>query len=264
MNRGLKTLLALLLAAVAAGAHDFWVLPDTFRPAPGQRLALRAGVGEAFPKFTNPMPLERVEGLRLIGPSGEQALSGWEAPVGAAAGGYVVALAVKQRFIELKPDDFRRYLTEEEFMHVLQARRESGQEERPGREIYSRYSKLLLQAGDGRDSAITGPVGHELEIVPEKNPARVSPGEGLPVRVLFRGRPLAGARVAAAPEASGDLAKGGHHFPVVVRTDDQGRALLRLDKPGVWYVRMIHMIPHTGADAEWRSFFCTVTFRAGK
>lgn len=264
MNRRIGVLFLLLLAAVSAGAHDFWVWPETFRPAPGRRVVLRAGVGEIFPKFTNPMPLERIEGLRLLGPSGEQALSSWEAPIGADAGGYVLALTVKARFIELKPADFLRYITEEEFTHVVKARREGRQEDRPGREIYSRYSKLLLQAGDGPDGAVLKPLGQELEIVPEKNPARLSPGESLPVRVLFRGQPLVDARVAAAPAVADGEAKGGHNFPVVARTDRHGRAALRLDRPGAWYARLIHMIPHTGADAEWRSFFATLTFSVGK
>ncbi len=266
MKRTFPMLIALALAALAARAHDFWIWPKTFRPAPGSRVTLAAGVGEDFPKFTNPVTLDRIEGLRLFAPGGAaaQPLTALEFGIG-APGAYMLALAVQQRFIELKPDDFRRYVTGEEFAHVLRARKESGQEDRPGREIYSRYSKLLVQAGAGDDRALTRLVGHELEIVPEKNPARLAllAGGDFPVRVLFRGKPLAGARVSAAPEG-GLAGKGGHDFPVVARTGANGRAVLRLTRPGPWYARMIHMIPHSGADADWRSFFATLTFSAGK
>lgn len=265
VKRILRIALVLCFAAAAAAAHDFWVWPSTFRPLPGAAVTLQAGVGEEFPKFTNAVPIERIEGMRLVSPSGEQSLAACELKIG-EPGAHVLALTVKPRFIELKPDQFARYITEEEFAHVIQARRQANAEQQPGREIYSRYSKLLLQAGShGSDAPLIAPVAHELEIVPEANPARLRPGQELPVIVLFRGKPLAGQRVAAAP--AGGLSKG-HNFPVVTRTDSNGRARLRLDRNGPWYIRLIYMIPQKGSlegnQADWRSFFATLTFSAGR
>ncbi len=252
----------LLLAAATSSAHDFWLWPATFRPGSGSTVSVRAGVGEGFPNFSSPVALDRVEGLRLIGPAGERELAVFDAEV-AGPGAYVIALAVKDRFIELKPADFQRYITEEEFSEVIETRRAAGAGQQPGREIYSRYSKLLLQVhGRGDDSAATQPVGHELEIIPRRNPARLKRTDELTVQVLFRGKPLANARVAAAP--AGMLKAGSHHFPAAARTDSSGLARLRLDRHGPWLVRMIHMLPLKssldGKDADWRSFFATLVF----
>ena len=48
---------------------------------------------------------------------------------------------------------------------------------------------------------------------------------------------------------------------VTARTDAQGRARLRLDRPGVWLVKAVHMIPApAGAGADWESFWASLTF----
>jgi hypothetical protein len=53
----------------------------------------------------------------------------------------------------------------------------------------------------------------------------------------------------------------GHEFPVVTRTDAEGKATLKLDRGGLWYARLIHMVPaQDDPDYQWRSFFSTMTF----
>ena len=37
------------LGARGAAAHDFWIEPSTFRPAPGEKVAVSLRVGDAFP-----------------------------------------------------------------------------------------------------------------------------------------------------------------------------------------------------------------------
>jgi uncharacterized GH25 family protein len=57
-----------------------------------------------------------------------------------------------------------------------------------------KFAKALVL--DARDTAVfRHRVGHLLEIVPQKNPAALAPGEALPVLVLLAGQPLAGANV---------------------------------------------------------------------
>jgi hypothetical protein len=48
---------------------------------------------------------------------------------------------------------------------------------------------------------------------------------------------------------------------VVTRTDAEGKATLKLDRGGLWYARLIHMVPaQDDPDYQWRSFFSTMTF----
>lgn len=53
-----------------------------------------------------------------------------------------------------------------------------------------KFAKGLLPAGDDT-STYKRTVGHLLELVPQRNPATLKPGEPLDVLVLFKGQPLA-------------------------------------------------------------------------
>ena len=121
------------------------------------------------------------------------------------------------------------------------------------KEIYSRCAKSLLSvgpSGDGFDRVL----GLELELVPEKNPYALKPGESLPVRLLHRGKPLAGALVVAISKASPE-------DRIAIRSDGGGRAELRLDRPGLWMVKAVHMIPApAGSAADWESLWASLTF----
>jgi uncharacterized GH25 family protein len=72
--------------------------------------------------------------------------------------------------------------------------------------------------------------------------------------LLYHGAPLAGAKVAALP-------KDQPSRQIAARTDAQGRVRLVLDRPGVWLVKAVHMIPAPpGTGAEWESFWASLTF----
>jgi len=79
------------------------------------------------------------------------------------------------------------------------------------------------------------------------------------VRVLFEGRPLAGARLAAGFEGV-----TGHKYPVWIATDKNGRATVRFTRAGAWFIRTLHMVPWTATkEADWQSAFSTLTLEIG-
>ncbi len=244
---------AWLLLAALAPAHDLWMIEDQ------GRLLIR--IGEDFPVATNGITADRIVFLRLVDSRGASSLDGraeekqFAAPLPETRGPAVVELEVQPRLITLQAPDFNRYIRAEGFDHVIAARQKTATAGAPGRERYSRYSKLVMDA-PGEDTPLLAPLGHRLEIVPEANPARLREGADLPVRILFDGQPLAGVWVSAGPAGM-----KGHQFPAGARTDSAGRTLLGVRTKGLWYVRLIHMIPSPDPDVEWRSFFATLTFR---
>lgn len=123
--------------------------------------------------------------------------------------------------------------------------------------LYSRYSKLILDAP--RLKMLSEPIGHALEIVPLHDPSALPQGLGFRVRVLFRGKPLVNAQIAAVHEGASPEA---HQFPAVTRTDQDGNAELKLSRQGLWYARLIHTIPTDDPEFQWHHFFATMTFRA--
>ncbi len=255
-----RFLVATLLWMVSAGslfAHDMWLVTGVA----GARGRVCARIGEHFPVSMNGVASDRVELFQVHTQSGVQPLKGIEgkkqlcASMSNPSASGAAELIAHPRFIRLDAKDFNSYIEGEGFTSVIAARRQNGKANAQGRELYSRYAKLLI--GKTGDLA-TRPLGHVLEIVPEKDPAALAAGEPLPVQVLFRGKPLAGVRVSAAPA---EAEMKGHDFPVTAETDAQGRALLKLDRGGLWYARLIHMVAaQDDPEVDWRSFFATLTF----
>jgi uncharacterized GH25 family protein len=137
----------------------------------------------------------------------------------------------------------------------VEQRRKVGDDKKEGRERYGRYIKCLLQVGDAKDDTCTRVLGQRLEIVPKRNPYKFKAGDALTVRVLFEGKPLAGAKLFAHHQA------GDKVTTKTVRTGKDGTATIKLDKAGSWLLRLVHMRPCTGdADADWESFWAACSF----
>lgn len=249
-----KTLLITwILISLPLEAHDLYLVNGVS----GAERRICARIGEDFPSSVSAVTPDRLEVFavrtarapfrKLQGKvSGDQLCA--PAP---EAKSFVAEIVVHPRYIKLGSSLFDSYVEGEGLKQVLNARAQQGANA-AGRELYSRYAKLIKGRG-GLEV-----LGHTLEIVLEKDPAELKAGDSLPVQVLFRGKPLADAQVAAA--FAGANLKG-HKFPVVARTDGEGRAALKLDRPGLWYARLIHMVPAEGdPEVDWRSFFATVTF----
>ena len=171
----------------------------------------------------------------------------------------------KPNALELPAEKFNAYLEQEGLDAVLAWRAEHGQMNQPGREIYSRCAKSLLltgpanganQAADGVDRA-DRLLGFTLELMAERRPDRLRAGESLPLRLLYEGRPLAGALVTARQRAD-------PHQRIALRSDADGRVMLPLAHPGDWLVNAVHMRPAPeGSGADWESLWASLTFSSG-
>lgn len=243
---------SLLLAPLRLSAHDLYLT------ASGSQVC--AGIGEAFPASENAVTADRLNLFRVHANGAASDLNGrvvtkqFCAPT-PSANGYIAEMTVQPRFIRLKAKDFGGYIHGEGLTKIEAARAQRGQSDSEGRELYSRYSKLLV--GPLGDSA-TKPLGHALEIIPQRDPSQLKAGETLPVLVLFKGKPLVDAQVSA---VYANAKPKGHEYPVTTRTDGEGKASLKLDRPGPWYARIIYMEPaQNDPEIDWRSYFSTVTF----
>ena len=251
-----------LALALPAGAHEFWILPDRFTAAPGSKLAFGLRVGAGWPGESFPRQPQRIVRFDLVDARGVQPIEGEAGadPAGVAvARAAGVAIAVYRSIpasITLEPALFERYLHEEGLEAIVALRAARGQSETAARERYSRAAKAIVSVG-GRAGPARGAdraLGLTLELVAERLPARLRPGELLPVRLLHRGRPLVGALVRGLPQS-------GAQAPVAARSDAAGRVRLRLDTAGVWLLNAVHMVeavPESGAD--WDSVWSSLTF----
>ena len=260
------TLFALVIAGLLVPpicAHDFWIEPSSLEPASGSRVSIRLRVGEDFAGDPVPRVGERIERFAVVGPQGESTVVGAEGrdPAGYAhmggEGTYLVVYRSNRARVELEAPKFEEYLRLEGLERISELRKKRGQSGKPSREVYSRNVKSLLVVGGAATPGFDKVLGLPLELVPEKNPYGMTSKDPLPVRLLFRGKPLAGALVVAIPRSN---PKGG---ALRQRSDSEGRVRFSLPPNDVWLVKAVHMIeaPQDAPNADWESFWASLTFR---
>lgn len=264
MRRLIISLLA-MAAATPALAHDFWLQTKGFQfPTPAAAsFVVLVGHGPARERWAGDPA--RLLFLRSVGPDGVRDhradLIPGEASNGilhfTTPGTYVVAMQTTPAESDLPALRYNSYATEEGLTPALEQRARTGKTADNGREIYSRRVKALVQVGAARapQPQVTRPVGLSLEIVPERDPYRLKPGEKLPVRILFEGRPLPGALVKLT-NLDFDTRPVEMH-----RSDGSGRAVFSVPDHGAWLVNVIWTTPISGnPKADFETTFSSMTF----
>ena len=253
----LLPLLFTLVAGPLAG-HDFWIEPSSFAPAPGGDVTVRLLVGERLAGDAVPRRASRVREFFAAGPGGRAELAGEDGaePAGrwrpATPGLHALAYVSRGSQLELSARKFTAYLAEEGLEAAAAERLRRDEADLPARERFTRHAKSLVAVGERTGADRT--LGLALELVAEKNPYLLAPGESLPLRLLASGQPLAGAQVVARSRAAPERA-------IVLRTGADGRVELPLDADGLWLIKAVH-IERLENDplAEWHSLWASLTF----
>lgn len=207
-----------------AAAHDLWLnLDNYFLKSSGKTLA-KVIFGHNYPHYGILVSRDQLNEFFYLTPDGhkKEIHKTWEEfhgesygrPAGARVGqveceqeGTYIVTAVKKR----KGDS----------LHVPS----------------EKYAKSVIVVGKG-SAGINWVVGHRIEIIPLKNPTEVRAGQAFPVKVLFEGKPLATYVYGTyAGYASED-----EPFPVLARSDENGIARIRIDRPGTWMVVTNHKV----------------------
>jgi uncharacterized GH25 family protein len=239
-----------ILLLLAALAHDFWIEPATFAPQPGEIVAVRLRVGQDLMGDPVPRDPSLVDRFVVHDAAGDRPVIGRAGadPAGLlrvdANGLSIVGYQSHASRVEMPAEKFNLYLKEEGLDRIP---RQSA----TVHEMFSRCAKSLVLTGPAAPAQSDRALGFTLELIAEKNPY-ASPS--LPVRLLYQGRPMAGALVVAFNRRNPAERQA-------VRTDQQGRATFRVVQPGLWLVKAVHMIPAPkGAGAEWASYWASLTF----
>lgn len=256
--------IVILLAAAPLVAHSLYFIPGKFRMAAGDTLVCSIHNGDSFPAGEAAPPLQRLRDGRLVSGETVVPLTGFRV-IGKAAqatirvpapGSWWLVVRTLPNFLSLEPAKFESYLKTEGLDQALRHRATHGESAKASREIYSKYAKSLIVAG-APSAAWSQTLGLTIEFVPEKDPAAVSPGDFLPVRLLWRGRPAAGVQVESAWSSAGR--KAIHN--VSGRTDAEGRILVPIGQAGVWRLHAVAIERAADATtADWESFWASLTF----
>ncbi len=270
MIPGFKTALGATAAVllVAPGfAHDFWLQPARFMLATPGNLPVTIFVGHGADRDRWGVGPDRVVLFRTLGPEGmidsksRLTLGGprFDATVPLAQrGSYLLAFQSRETGSDLPALRFDEYAAEEGLTPIAEHRRRTGAQRRNGREVYSRRAKAIVQVGPldvAGVARVTKPVGLSLELVPEKHPLALKPGEKLAVRVLLAGRPLGGALVKLT-----DLDADAKPL-ATMRSDRAGRAAFAIPRRGAWQFNVVWSEVIRGNPvADYRTTFSSLTF----
>jgi uncharacterized GH25 family protein len=254
----LSGLTVAVLCAVAGplAAHDFWIEPSTYRPAPGQLVALHHRVGASF--LGDPVPRDESLLVRFVavGPQGEAPVPGAAGvdPAGLARapenGTLVAAYVSRGTVVELDAAKLALYAAQEGVGSQLPA----GWEKRATlRDRFSRSVKSLLVVRGSTTAGYDRVVGLPLELVPLADPAALGSGGTLPMRLLLSGRPAPGIQVTALPRLDPTRT-------VSARTDADGRVALALPRGGEWLVKAVKILPPSDGQSDVDSLWTSLTF----
>jgi hypothetical protein len=252
------------LTAAPALAHEYWLVPSRWQAAAGDTLVVGARVGTGFRGQARPYAARRAVRFTLIGdrtldlaPAAAEGALDWASFVIPDERGALIAYQSNFATITLPAGEFDDYLRTEGLNGPLTARSALGAGAGPGRERYARCPKTWIAGARTDTSRVLRPTGLPLEIVPLADPAAA---RALPVRVLWRGRPLAGTLVrawnhspAAAHDSVGPVAES--------VTDASGEARLVLVAAGEWLIATVHMVPcPEPKEADWESWWASLSF----
>ena len=266
-------LCALLLWAAPALAHEFWLSPTRYAAARGDRIEAAAFAGTGFRGELKPYAAPRTIkwvlrttkefDLRPLATNGDLTWASFVAP---DAGGAVLAYESGWNPVELPGPEFDRYLALEGLDGPLRERAKHGASATTGRERFARCAKAWIAGSDVK--RVLSPFGLTLELVPLDPPGT---SDRLRVKLLYRGRPLAGAKLRAfrQPLAATGLptdaaTRDSLGVAFETRTDRAGLATVPVAAPGEWLVSAVHMVPcDDRAAADWQSYWASLSFARG-
>ena len=186
-----------------------------------------------------------------------------------AAGTWVAGVSTKARNIELEAKKFNDYLDHDGVLDVLEDRKKNNLLDEDAIEKYSKHVKTIFQVGGVKTEDWKTALGYPIEFVPLQNPYETVVNDELEVQLLWQGNPLTNQLVytaaAAHSHAHDDHAHDSgedhhHHDATALRTDENGVAKIKINAPGEWYVRTIHMEKSTEPGLTHESNWATLTF----
>jgi uncharacterized GH25 family protein len=267
---GWPALLAMAATSPAA-AHDFWLQPGGFWLDPNARMPLTLQVGHGHSRQRSPIALHRITRFEAIAPDGTTvdlrgSLQRREASDGnlrfERGGTYMLVLETDDRAqSHLPADRFNAHLEAEGLTPAIEHRALTHRTNAPGAEKYRRLAKAIVQVGHygGPSEPITRALGLPLEILLEQSPYADPRPSSLPVRIIYEGAPLAGARVRLTNLAQDES-------PAETQlTDSEGRVGFAMPGPGSWLLSVVwtKKLPETD-EVDFDTIFSSLSFGVPK
>jgi len=249
-----------VLSSNLAYSHDFWLEAHPFYTSPAKTVDISVHVGNQFSGDSLPNINSWYTDFSVYQPASKTLIEGemGRDPAGfftpRKKGTYAIGYQSDFTNIEIDPDTFLKYLSDEGLDHAIEYRKQNLLTRLPGRENYIRHCKTLVQSGDKFDidnSMLS--FGYELEIIPLSNPYKKQLNDSLSVKVVYQNQPIESLLLIALPKTESAKSQA-------IRTDRNGVATIRLDQTGPWLLKVVHIIKIKDDKADWQSHWASLTF----
>ncbi|HPM30822.1 MAG TPA: DUF4198 domain-containing protein [Chryseolinea sp.] len=262
MNKKLLAILFLITISIVVQAHEFWIQPQKYFYAIGEKATLSFKVGQNFTGEPWNLKHHRIERLELL--RGSQTIDlktnvkegdkdNLEIEL-KENGTHLIVMQSNNAFIELEADKFNSYLKEDGLDNVYDIRKNTNTLNKPSKEFYSRHTKLLFQVGDVKDDTYKKVMGLPIEIVPDRNPYSLKKGDLIRFKILWQGKPVFGARIKVWNRFDNRTTIQN------IYTEQDGTMETHISNPGAWMVSVVRMIPSTKEGADWESYWGSLVF----
>ena len=245
-----------------AQSHEFWLQPSKYRYAVGEAMTIDFKVGENFTGESWDLKRHTVEQVQLVNASGVKKLESTVQKTKSKnlttvldkPGTYVIGLESNFAYLELEADKFNEYLKEDGLENILELRKKENTLDKPSREFYKRYAKLMVQAGPVADDTYKKRLGFRYEIMPLTNPYTLKPGDYLDCRVMWENKPVPHTLVKVWNYV------GNRTFLQNIYTENDGTIRFPISTSGPWMVSAVKMIPSERDGAEYQSQWASLVF----
>jgi uncharacterized GH25 family protein len=262
MYKRLITLLLITVCGTIALAHEFWLLPNKFRFAVGEEMPVSFMVGENFEGEPWNLQKHKVEKLELHQLTKSKDIRALVRPEEkeklkikfTEEGTHLVVMQSNYAFIELEAEKFNEYLKEDGLDNALEQRKNSNTLDKPAKEFYARFTKLLVQVGNKTDNTFKKRIGLKNEIVLDQNPYTLKSGDYLQCTVLYDGKPSPHQLVKVWNKI------GTTTFLQNMYTENDGTVKFPINSKGPWMVSSVKMIQSEKEGADWQTMWASLVF----
>jgi len=275
MKRSIFLLLASCCLSSPSIAHDFWVEPQSFQMEAPEDITVSIMIGHPEDQMYWPMNPHRVISFKSYGPAGirdhqssldAQNSKGEQRLSLTTMGTHILSIETTSAKSVLAAEKFNRYVEEEGLTPIQRQRDSKNMTGKPGREIYSRRGKALIQVGTRHKCSetadhvhyydhVTTPLGMTLEIVPNQNPYHLESQAPFEATIYYRGKPTEGVTVGL---ISLDTTEGVIASKV---SDNTGKVVFPRPDKGDWMLHAVWSDPlEENIEAEFDTIFSSLSF----
>lgn len=246
-------------------ANEFWLQPEKFFYKRGETINIRFKLGQQFQGHNWYGNASRINSLRFYMASIKDDLSAnMSLDSGDSLqiamfdeGTAMVTFQSTNAFVKMKARYFNEYLAKNALADAIAFRKNNDDMDAAGKEFYQRNVKTLFQVGPTLNNCYRLTTSLPLDIIPQSNPYGMRNNQVLEVRVLFNKKPFKNKCVRLWHRVNNKTVLKD------VRTDANGNLSFRMQKTGRWMISTVAMTHLKKGDADWQSYWGSLTWGYG-